>query len=72
MQTITIELRVDFDTVDAKLKEPIMLDLAQQKARELLTDALLIAGKREPQIMVTSGDFFATTKEIGLFKGDAT
>lgn len=69
MQTITIELRVDFDTANKKTKEPIMLGIAQQMARELITQAMMIRDKREPQIRIECGDFFSETEEVKLFEG---
>lgn len=68
--TITIELRVDFDTANAKAKNPKMLKMAQRKARELLTFAMMIQDQRAPQIMVSDGDFFSETKEIAIFGDD--
>ena len=68
--TITIELRVDFDTANVKVKNPIMLKIAQQCARELLTKATMIQDRRAPQIMVTDGDFFSETKDVAIFGDD--
>lgn len=65
--TITIELRVDHDTANAKVKNPIALQFAQLAARELLTKATMISDRRAPQIMVSDGDFFSETKEIAIF-----
>jgi hypothetical protein len=65
--TITIELRVDHDTANAKIKDPIVLQFAQQCARELLTRATMIQDRRAPQIMVTDGDFFSETKDVAIF-----
>lgn len=70
MQTITIELRTDFDTANKKEKEPIMLKIAQQMARELLTKAVMIQDRRAPQIMVSDGDFFSETKDVAIFGDD--
>jgi hypothetical protein len=66
-QTIIIELRVDFDTANKKIKEPIMLKKAQQVAKELITFAMLIKDKRDPTIALSDGDFFSETKEVQLF-----
>ena len=65
--TITIELRVDHDTQNKKVKDPVALKFAQQMARELLTKAMMIQDRRPPQIMVSDGDFFSETKEIAIF-----
>lgn len=68
--TITIELRVDFDTANAKVKNPMMLKIARQVSRELLTRAMMIQDQRAPQIMVTDGDFFSETKDVAIFGDD--
>jgi len=68
--TITIELRVDHDTANAKTKNPIVLMFAQQMARELLTKATMVQDRRAPQIMVTDGDFFSETKDVAIFGDD--
>jgi len=70
MQTITIELRIDFDTANKKIKEPAMLKIAQQLARELLTKAMMVQDQRAPTIMISDGDFFSETKEISVFGDD--
>jgi len=68
--TITIELRVDFDTANQKSKNPMMLKIAQRVARELLTRAVMIQDQRAPNIMVTDGDFFSETKDVAIFGDD--
>lgn len=68
--TITIELRVDFDTANAKSKNPVMLKIAQRMARELLTRAMMIQDTRPAQIMVSDGDFFSETKDVAIFGDD--
>lgn len=68
--TITIELRVDFDTANQKVKNPAMLKMAQRSARELLTRAMMIQDQRAPQIMVSDGDFFSETKDVMIFGDD--
>jgi len=68
--TITIELRVDFDTANQKEKNPVMLKIAQRCARELLTKAMMIQDRRAPQIMVSDGDFFSETKDVEVFGDD--
>ena len=70
MYTITIELRVDFDTANAKKKNPAMLKVAQRIARELLTKAMMLQDQRAPQIMVTDGDLFCETKDVAIFGDD--
>ena len=68
MQTITIELRIDFDTTNKKVKEPIMLDAAKGICEMLVTQAMMLRDKRAPQIKLECGDFFATTEEIASWK----
>jgi hypothetical protein len=68
--TITIELRVDHDTQNCKVKDPIVLKFCQQMARELLTKATMVQDRRAPQIMVTDGDFFSETKDVAIFGDD--
>lgn len=70
MQTITIELRIDFDTANQKQKEPMMLKMAQQAARELFTRAMMIQDRRAPEIMINCGDFFSETKDVAIFGDD--
>jgi hypothetical protein len=73
--TITIELRVDFDTANAKIKNPAMLKIARLSARELLTKAMMIQDTRAPTIMVSDGDFFSETADVAIFgddEGDGT
>jgi hypothetical protein len=67
---ITIELRVDFDTANQKAKNPAILKMAQQSARELLTRAMMIQDRRAPEIMVSDGDFFSETKDVAIFGDD--
>lgn len=67
MQEITITLRIDFDTVNKKVKEPIMLGIVRNTARQLITSAMMISDQRKPQISVQCGDFFSTNEEIELF-----
>jgi hypothetical protein len=68
--TITIELRVDFDTPNQSTKNPAILKMAQQSARELLTRAMMIQDRRAPEIMVSDGDFFSETKDVAIFGDD--
>jgi hypothetical protein len=70
-QTIVIELRVDFDTTNKKVKEPIMLDIAKTLAAQLLTQAMMIKDTREPQITLQCGDLWSTTEDIKLVEQDS-
>lgn len=67
MQEIKITLRIDFDSANKKIKEPIMLDLARRAAKELITNAMMIGDKRKPQIAMEVGDHFYSSDEIELF-----
>lgn len=64
MLEVSITLRVDFDTADEDQKRPIMIDVAKQTAKELLTQAMMMAGQRRPQIAVQAGDSFFNNEEI--------
>lgn len=68
---IVISLRIDYDTANRKLKEPVIIERAKQLAAELLTIAELTADKRKPQISVQAGDMFATTEDIKLVDANA-
>ena len=68
--TITIELRIDFDTVNVRQKNPVMLAIAQRCARELLTKAMMIQDQRAPEIAISDGDFFSETKDVAIFGDD--
>jgi uncharacterized protein YhaN len=66
MRTFTIELRVDFDSDMKAEKEEVIKQAALQAARQLLTQAMLVSGKRQPQCVVHSGDFFNGPEELRL------
>jgi hypothetical protein len=67
MQTITIELRVDFDTRTKKEREGIMLKIAEESARQMYCQAQMLCDtQREPQIRLECGDFVSETQEIKL------
>lgn len=70
--TITIELRVDFDTANRKIKEPVIVKRAKELAAELLTIAELTADSRKPQISVQAGDMFATTEDIRIVDANSS
>jgi len=67
-QVITIELRINFDTANKHIKEPIMLEAAKGICEQLVTQAMLLRDSRAPQIKLECGDFFATTEEIAAWK----
>lgn len=64
--TITIELRVDFDTANVKVKNPAMLKIAKQMARELFTKAVLIQDRRAPMMAISDGDFFSEVNDVAV------
>lgn len=63
MKTWTIELRADFDTPE---KDKIIEDAMKMAAKHVFTTALLIKDKRDPQVVLSGGDFFTPTEEIML------
>ena len=66
MKTIRIEMKVDFDTDGKEEREKLLLDAAKVAAKHLLTTALLIQGKRKPQIALMTDDLFTGQEEIEL------
>lgn len=63
MRTYTIELRVDFVDSD---RYDSMLELARMAARELMTTALLLRDKRDPQIAFSTGDMFSKDENMEI------
>lgn len=63
---ITIELRIDFDTANKPVKEPIITKKAQELAKELITLASMVADRRPPTIRMQAGDMWFDEKEIKL------
>lgn len=63
MRNYDIKLRVDF--MDDE-KYDIMLEVVREKCREMLTTAIMIKDKREPQIMFSTGDMFETEKDLTI------
>lgn len=72
MQTITFEIRVSWDTANAKEAEAAMIEHARAKAQELLAIANLMSPRRPPQVLLQAGDFVATEKEIDVYAGIST
>ena len=68
--TLTIEVRIDFDTANRKNKEPVAKQIALRGAAEILTKMMMIADSRPPQISISDGDFFSETNEIKLVAED--
>lgn len=62
-KTITIELRVDYDTPE---KEALIVKAAKRAAKHLYTTALLVKDQRQPQIALSSGDMFTAKEELLL------
>lgn len=63
MRTFLIEIRCDFQD-DSKYD--LMTTAAREAARGLLTHAILLKDKRDPNITLQSGDLFEGNKEIEL------
>lgn len=63
MRTINIELRFDDDTPE---KVKVIEIAAKMAAKHLFTTALLVSGKRKPQIAMHGSDFFSSAEEISL------
>jgi hypothetical protein len=66
MQTITIEIRCDFHLDNRAESEKIMLDVAKEKANEIVATAALLAGKRQPQCSIQCGDFFSVVEPVNV------
>lgn len=67
MKTYTVELRADFLEED---KHDILLQAVREAARTMLTTAMLLKDKREPQIALQTGDLFEGNKQVMLFGED--
>ncbi len=63
MLTLKIELRVD---VQDSQQEQVIKDAAKQVAKHLKTLAILMGGRRTPQIALYGSDFFSPEEEIDL------
>ncbi len=61
---LNIKLRVDFDTANKAIKEPMLIEMVRQAARELLTSAVLMSDARAPSIAVMGDDIFIGQREI--------
>ena len=59
-----IDLRVDFNT---KEQEDIMLTEVRTAAKQLLTQAQLIADKRKPDIAIHNDDMYEGREQIEMF-----
>lgn len=69
MRTYTIELRADFQDDE---KHDILLEAVREAARTMLTTAMMLKDKRDPQIALQAGDMFEKNKELLVFgEGDA-
>ena len=67
---LNIKLRVDFDTANKPIKEPMLVEMVRQAARELLTSAVLMSDSRAPTIAVFGDDLFIGQKEIEVNEAD--
>jgi hypothetical protein len=61
---LNIKLRVDFDTANKAIKEPMLIEMVTRAARELLTSAVLMSDSRPPTIAVIGDDLFIGQREI--------
>lgn len=64
MRTYTIELRADFQDEE---KHDILLTAVREAAQTMLTTAMMLKDKRDPQISLQSGDMFVRNEDILLF-----
>jgi hypothetical protein len=62
-KTYNVSLKIDFD--DAK-RHNAMLHLVRRAARQLLTQATLLADNRQPQVAIECDDFFEGGSKEGL------
>jgi hypothetical protein len=67
MKTYTIELRADFQDDE---KHAVLLQAVRQSAREMLSTALLLKDKREPQISLQSGDMFERNSDLEIITAE--
>lgn len=67
IRTYTIELRVDFEDEE---KYDAMTEVAREAARSMVTMAMLLKDKREPQIMLSAGDMFMRDNDLKLTNED--
>ncbi len=63
---LKLELRVDYDTANKKIKEPVIIQRFKEIAAELLTIAELTADRRKPTIALQIGDTWYSEEEIKL------
>lgn len=68
---LKMELRIDYDTENKKIKEPVIIQRFKELAAELLTIAELTADRRKPQIACQIGDMFCTTEDLKLVNADS-
>lgn len=64
MKTYTVELRADF--VDDE-KHDILLEAVREAARTMLTTAMMLKDKRDPQIALQAGDMFEKNSDLEIF-----
>lgn len=67
MKTYTIELRADF--VDDE-KHDILLEAVREAARTMLTTAMMLKDKRDPQIALQAGDMFEKNKDLEILNDE--
>lgn len=67
--TYRIELKVDIDPAREDAHE-VIREVCRQAARTLFAQALLVSGKRKPQIAVHGDTFFEDTTNVKVFDDD--
>lgn len=68
MQEITIQIRCDFHLDQRTECEAIMLDLAKEKAEEIIATAAMMQGKRPPSVSIQCGDAFSVVEPVDAVK----
>lgn len=63
MKTYTIELRADFQDEE---KHTVLLQAVRATARQMLSTAMLLKDKREPQISLQAGDMFEKNSDLEI------
>src|SRR4051812_43489618 len=69
-RTFTIELRVDHDEPTEE-NDKVILDAVALSAKHLLATAMLLKGRRRPQVMVSNGDMMAINEEVDIRAAEA-
>ena len=67
VQEIQITIRTNFETDENEKNTEIFTDIVRQAAKTLYTQALMLSGKRKPQVAVQIGDDFYPPDQVPLF-----